>query len=93
METIRKNWVHDFRVNEILHSISQDISGIYARLTINLPNHPEKNNWTEKSDYWAGYNRKIKDLVFDNEKQAQEEIDKLISENKQAIALESSLKT
>lgn len=91
METKKINWANDFKINESLHSMAQEISAAYGRMWFNNQNHVESGQWKEMSLKWSDYDRKIKDFVFDSEQIAEKEINKLSTQCRDILALEKSL--
>lgn len=85
------NWANDFKINESLHSLAQELSGAYGRMCFNNENHPDSKLWQEKSLKWSDYDRTIKDLFFDSEQIAQEEVDKLSVQCRDILTLEKEL--
>ena len=44
---------------EELQAKSHSLSCCYVRLLIKYPNHPEKDTWEKRSNYWLNYYRKL----------------------------------
>lgn len=90
MET-KINWANDFKYNESLHFVAQELMGTYARLMLNNPINIEYKNWDELSDKWGVYERSIKDLVIDSEELAIQEVETISVELRKAYSLEKKL--
>ena len=91
METEKINWTNDFKINESLHAFAQEMSAVYGRMCFNNSEHPDTKEWKEKSLTWADYDRSIKDIVFNTEEKALEEVNRLAKECKELLSLEKSL--
>jgi len=91
METKKINWANDFTINESLHSLAQELSAAYGRMCFNNKNHPTRELWKEKSAKWSDYDRAIKDLVFDSEQIAGEEVNRLTKECNAVLTVEMAL--
>lgn len=91
METKKINWANDFQINESLHTLSQEMSAAYGRMSFNNKNHSDAKQWQEQSIKWMDYERTIKDLVFNTEGEANAEVNRLGEECKQVLTLEKTL--
>jgi hypothetical protein len=72
-ETI--NWVHEFGINEQLHSTAQAISAAYSLLFFDNANHPDSAKWNQQAFDWFYYNKNIeKVLVFETKEEGEAEV-------------------
>jgi hypothetical protein len=49
------NWVHEFGINEALHSTAQALSAGYSLLSFYNPTHEDYPKWQALADHWFLY--------------------------------------
>ena len=76
METAQEtiNWVHEFGINEQLHSTAQAISAAYSLLSFDNAIHPDSRKWNQLAFDWFYYNKNIEKLVFEIPEEAEAEV-------------------
>lgn len=80
-------------LNKLLHDSGLFISETYTRLLRKFPTHPDTITWLIREQLWNKYHLSILHFIFVNSDQSDDELDRVLLEFKQVVALEKELES
>ena len=86
------NWVHEFGINEMLHSTAQKLSAAYSNLAYENKNHTMAAEWRKIAVEFVSYEMGLLDLNFATQKEGEAEVSKLLAKLKEVEKIDRELK-